>query len=119
MSDLYFNEKKVITLRKIQVTMKTFAPPFFKHFRMSLNRKIYGSDECHDKETKHIQASAADILHIRIENLDSGKCGHCKNESREIDYLCCRDVVQCILLRLISRSAREASRHPAGQLPNY
>ena len=28
---LYFNEK-VIIVRKIQVTMKTFAPPFFNHF---------------------------------------------------------------------------------------
>ena len=30
--------KKVITLRKVQVTMNTFAPPFFNHFSLSLNR---------------------------------------------------------------------------------
>ena len=31
--------KKVIILRKIQATIKTFIPPFFKHFSLSLNRK--------------------------------------------------------------------------------
>ena len=37
MSDLCFNG--VIILRKIQVTMKTFTPPFFNHFSLNLNRK--------------------------------------------------------------------------------
>ena len=31
--------KKVIILRKGQVAMKTFAPPFFNHFSLSLSRK--------------------------------------------------------------------------------
>ena len=31
--------KKMIILKKIQVTMKTFAPPFFNNFSLSLNRK--------------------------------------------------------------------------------
>ena len=30
--------------------------------------------------------------HIRIRNLDWCKCGHCKNEERKIDCLCCREV---------------------------
>ena len=38
MSDLYLM-KKVIVLKKIQVTMKTFAPQFSNHFTLSLNRK--------------------------------------------------------------------------------
>ena len=38
MSDLYLI-KKVIILKKIQVAMKTFAPPFFNHFNLSLNQK--------------------------------------------------------------------------------
>ena len=46
----------------------------------------------HEKETKHIHASAADLLHIRTGNLDLCKCGHCKNEARKIDCLCCREV---------------------------
>ena len=33
--------KKVIILKKIQVTMKTFATPFFNHFSLSLSRKKY------------------------------------------------------------------------------
>ena len=40
MSDLYFNEESdVIILRKIQVTIKAFTPPFFNHISLSLNRK--------------------------------------------------------------------------------
>ena len=36
---------------------------------MSLNRKKASGNERHDKETQHIHASAADLLHIRIGNL--------------------------------------------------
>ena len=35
-------------------------------------------------------ASAANLLHIRIGNLDWRKCRHCKNEAREIACLCLR-----------------------------
>ena len=49
-------------------------------------------NESHEKETKHIHTSAADLLHIRKGNLDWRKCGHCKGETREIDCLCCREV---------------------------
>ena len=44
------------------------------------------------KKTEHIHASAADLLHIGIENLDWCKCGPCENEAREIDCLCYREV---------------------------
>ena len=63
------------------------------------------------KKTKYIYASAADLLHIRIGNIDWCKCVHCKNEAREIDCLCCREVNAMVIVRLKSRSAREASRH--------
>ena len=49
-------------------------------------------NESHAKKTKHIHASAAELLDIRIENLNWCKRGHCKNEAREIDCLCCREV---------------------------
>ena len=79
--------KKVIILRKIQVTVKAFAPPFFNHFSLSLNKKKHGN-ESHEKETKHIHASAGDLLPIRTGNLNCCKCGHCRNEAREINCLC-------------------------------
>ena len=44
------------------------------------------------KETKHIYASAANLFHIRKGNFNWCKCGHCKNEAREIDCLCYREV---------------------------
>ena len=36
-------------------------------------------NESHEKETKPIHASAADLLHIRIGNLDWWKCGNFRN----------------------------------------
>ena len=35
----YILMKKVIILRKIHVSIKCFAPPFFNHFSLHLNRK--------------------------------------------------------------------------------
>ena len=58
MADLYLM-KKVIILKKIQVTMKNFAPLLFNHFNLDLSRK---KCESHEKETKHIYASAANLL---------------------------------------------------------
>ena len=78
------------------MTIKTFALPFFNYFSLSLNRKK-ACNESHEKETKHIYASAAGSLHIRIGNLDWCKCRHCKNEAREIDCLCCREVDAIII----------------------
>ena len=31
--------KKMIILKKMQVAMKAFGPPFFNHFNLSVNRK--------------------------------------------------------------------------------
>ena len=69
-----------------------------KHIHASaadlLHIKIRNIDwnESYEKETNHIHASAADVLHIRIGNLDWCKCGHCKNEAREIDCVSCREM---------------------------
>ena len=38
---IYILIKKVIILRKIHVTMKSFVPPLFNYFSWSLNRKKY------------------------------------------------------------------------------
>ena len=45
---------------------EVFASPFFNNFSLSLNIKKMCSNESHEKETKPIHASAADLLHIRI-----------------------------------------------------
>ena len=52
---IYVLMKKMIILRKIQVTMKIFAPPFFSHFSLSLNRKKGVAMRAMEKETEHIQ----------------------------------------------------------------
>ena len=71
-------------------------------------------------ETKYIHALAAVLLHIRIWNLDWCKCGHCKNEARKIDCLCCREV-NAMLITLSKIPERERSISPCrfyGQQPD-
>ena len=65
MSDLYLMMKLII-LKKIQVTMKTFAPTF----QFEPGQEKTCSNESHEKETKHIYTSAADLLFIRKGNLN-------------------------------------------------
>ena len=48
---IYILMKKVIILRKIQATMKTFAPPFLNNFSLSLKRKKTCGNESYEKET--------------------------------------------------------------------
>ena len=48
---MYILMKKVIILRKIQATMKTFAPSFFNYFSLGLKRKKACGNESHEKET--------------------------------------------------------------------
>ena len=74
------------------MTIKTFAPSFFKNFSLSLNRKKMCGNKSHEKETKHIHASADNLLQIRIGSLDWCKCWDGRNEAREIDCFCFREV---------------------------
>ena len=67
MSDLYFNEESDDSEENTYTIIKSFAPPFFNHFSLSLNRKKMCGEESHEKQTKHIHASAADLIHISIE----------------------------------------------------
>ena len=83
MSQIHILMKKLVILKKIQVTMKTSAPLFFNHFGLSLKKITFGN-ESHEKVTKHIYASTASLIHIRIENLNWYKCKYCKTEGREI-----------------------------------
>ena len=84
-------------------------------------RKESCGNESHEKETNHIHASATDLLHIRIVNFDWCKYGHCKNEAREIDCLCCQEI-DAMLIALAKISAREGSILPFSfheQLPDF
>ena len=79
---------------------------------MEPEEKKTRGNESHEKETKRIYASAANLSHIRIGNINWCKCGHSQNEAREIVFAAER-WIQFLLLRLKSQSTREASRHPA------
>ena len=58
--------------------------------------------------TIHINTSAVDLFYIGIENLDWCKCEHYKNEAREIDCVCCRevDVMLIASARILNREVR-------------
>ena len=43
-------------------------------------------------KNKHNHASAVDLLHTRVGNIDWCKYGHCKNKAREINCPCGREV---------------------------
>ena len=75
----YILMKRVIFLRKTYVIMKSFAPPFFLHFSLSLNRKK-PCNESHEKATTHIHA---DLLHIRTGNPHWCKGRPCKNKGKK------------------------------------
>ena len=104
---------KVIILKKIQVTMKTFASPFSNHFSLSLNRK-----KCEGMRTMRkklnifmLQLSIYYILEKKIgTNTDIPK------EARETVCLCCRKV-DAMLIASAKIPELEGSFY--GQLPNY
>ena len=63
---IYILIEKVIILGKIYVIINSFAPPFFSHFSLSLNRKKTFGNQSHEIETKHIHASAVDNSKSRL-----------------------------------------------------
>ena len=69
-------------------------------------------NESYEKKIKHIHASVADLLHIKIRNLNWCKCRHCRNEAREIHCLCCREV-NTMLIASAKIPEREGASHHA------
>ena len=70
-------------------------------------------------ESKHLHASTADLLHIRIGNFDWCKCWHCKNEVRVTDCLCCREVdAMLIASQILKREESISSFSFHVQLPD-
>ena len=99
--------KKVIILRK--------------PFQFDPEQKTKGGNQSHEKETKQIHGSAANLLNIRIGNLDWCKCRHCKSDATEIHCLYCREV-DAMLLALAKIPEYERIISPSsfhGQLPDY
>ena len=86
--DLYFNEESYYYKENTSEN-EDFRSTIFQPFQFEPEQKKTCGNEDHEKKTKHINASAEDLLHFRIGNLDWYKCGYCKKEAREIDCLCC------------------------------
>ena len=109
---IYVLMKKVIILRKIQVTMKTFAPPFFNHFSLSLNRKKRVVMRVMRKKLNifTLQLTIYCILEQKISIGANAGISKTKRE-KQIVFLVER-WMQCLLLRLKSWSVREESHHP-------
>ena len=119
MSYLYFNEENDYSEKNTNDN-EVFRSTILQPFQFEPELKIACGNERHEKETKHTHASADDLLHIRIGNLDC-KCRYCKNEAREIDCLFCREV-DAMLIGLTKISELKGSILPFsfhGQLPDY
>ena len=67
---------KVAVLKTCNFIKKRLQDEIFK------SSFFYRTPVTTTSETKHIHASAADLLHIRIGNLNWYKCEHCKKEVR-------------------------------------
>ena len=91
-------------------------PVYFNSF--SLNRKKRVVVRALPKKSKHIYASAADLIHIRIGNLNWCKCRHCKNEAGEIDCPCYREMF-IALAKIPGREGSISTFSFDGKLPNY
>ena len=73
MSDLYFNGESDC-FNEYTYDNEVFWSTIFQPFQIEPGqKKTSGNESSHEKETKHINASAANLLHIRIENLDRGR----------------------------------------------
>ena len=79
MADLYLT-KKVVILKKIRLTIKTFAPTHFNHFSLTLNRIKRVVMKAMRKKL-NIFTLQLPIYYI----LDWCKYGHCINEATEIE----------------------------------
>ena len=99
---IYILIKKVIILRKIHVTMKFFYT--------TERNSAYSRFSC-----RFITYS------IRIENPEWCKCRLCKNEAREIDCLCCREVHEMLNASTKTQESGESISPSSfyGHLPDY
>ena len=120
MSDLYFNAESDYSEENTSDN-EHFRSTILQPFQFEPEQKVTCGNENHKKKTKHIHTSAADLLHIRKGNLHWFKCRHCKNEAREIDCLCCREVdAMLITSAKIPECDRSISPFSFyGQLPDY
>ena len=114
---IYLLMKKVINLRIMQKTLKTFAPRFFNYFSLSLNRINHVKMRAMRKKlnifTLHL--SFCYILEQEIAiaaNPDIVKTKREKQILQPISAYAGRST-QCLLLRLKSVSVKDASRYPA------
>ena len=112
---IYISMKKMIILRKIQVKMRTFAPPFFDRFCLSLNRKKLAVMRDMTKKLD-ILTLQLPIYYILYQNRKSRLAQmptlQKAKQEKQIVFVAEKQM-QCLLLRLKSRSTREASRHLA------
>ena len=107
-----FNEKSDYSKENIS-SNEVFRSTIFQSFQFEPEQRKTWGNEGYEKETKHSCASAAYLLHIRIGNRNWWKCGHCKNEAKETDCLCSREVeVDPMLINSAKFPQREGSISP-------
>ena len=89
MPDLCFNEASDYSEENI-CGNKKFRSAILQPFQFESEQIKKCGNESHEKETKHIHASAADLFMLTRKKKGNLNWCKCKNEAREIDCLCCR-----------------------------
>ena len=90
-----------------------FRSTIFNHFSLSLNRKKRVEMRAMEKKQNIFTLQLPILLHIRIGNLNCCKCGNCKNEAREKDCLCCREIqVYAMVINLAKTPQCEGNNSP-------
>ena len=119
MPDLYFNKESGYSEENTS-DGEEFRPTILQSFQFEPEQKKTCANESHEKRTKRIYASAFDLLHIRIVNLNWCKCRHCKNEAGGIDCLCCREVdaIHFISAKISEHKISILPSSFSGQLPD-
>ena len=107
---IYIFMKKVVILREMHVKMKSFTPPQkeTKHPRLGCPFITYGITtgnldwrKCQKRPLEVFCEKRCFLIFLKfckntfLQNNSRQlllKCGHCKNEAKEIDRLCCREI---------------------------
>ena len=88
---IYILMEKVIILRKIHVTIKSFAPPLFSHLNLSLNRKKSAAIRAVRKKP-NIFTLQLPIYYILEQEISIGASANIAKTKQEKYSLCCREV---------------------------
>ena len=120
-SDLYFSEERNYSEENTSDN-ENFCSTILQTFQFEPEQKKKRVVmRVRRKKLHTLTFSCRFVTYIRIGNLDWCKFGHSKNQSREIDCLCCREVDTMLIAstKIFERKGRISPYSFHGELPDY